>query len=194
MENVYRWRGDLPCGGVTRFDAPATGHPPAPLDPAACAAPVAVAKQGKVKSAARLRSKLLEVLVSGNPAASGSVIVTLQASGGPAYELAARGAPPARGYLVYTLLENVSNAPVTGIAPRGLLGRGAVHGEVPHRAHPASQRLGPQAWPSKPSRSAADSLPDSAGHSTPLTGFWPAFRNTSPIQLTLSQPSSSSQM
>jgi hypothetical protein len=79
----------------------------------------AVAKQGYVTSAARLKSKLLEVLVSDNPAASGSVIVTLQASGGPAYELAARGAPPVHGYLVYTLLENVSGAQVTGIAPGG---------------------------------------------------------------------------
>ncbi|HJY95393.1 MAG TPA: hypothetical protein VJ371_10575, partial [Streptosporangiaceae bacterium] len=46
-------------------------------------------------------------------------IVTLQASGGPAYELAARGGPPVHGYLVYTLLENVSGAQVTGIAPGG---------------------------------------------------------------------------
>ena len=83
------------------------------------AALVAVAKQGYVTSAARLKSKLLEVLVSDNPAASGSVIVTLQTSGGPAYELAARGAPPVHGYLVYTLLENVSSARVTGIAPGG---------------------------------------------------------------------------
>ena len=83
------------------------------------AALAAVAKQGYVTSAARLKSKLLEVLVSDNPAASGSVIVTLQASGGPAYELAARGAPPVHGYLVYTLLENVSGARVTGIAPGG---------------------------------------------------------------------------
>ena len=44
------------------------------------AALVAVAKQGYVTSAVRLKSKLLEVLVSDNPAASGSVIVTLQAS------------------------------------------------------------------------------------------------------------------
>jgi hypothetical protein len=33
--------------------------------------------------------------------------------------LAARGAPPVHGYLVDTLLENVSGAPVTGIAPGG---------------------------------------------------------------------------
>ena len=83
------------------------------------AALAAVAKQGYVTSAERLKSKVLEVLVSDNPAAGGSVIVTLQASGGPAYELAARGAPPVHGYLVYTLLENVSGARVTGIAPGG---------------------------------------------------------------------------
>jgi hypothetical protein len=119
MENMCRWHGDLPIQAVTRLDAPATGHPPAPPDQAAYAALVTVAKQGYVTSAARLKSKLLEVLVSDNPAASGSAIVTLQASGGPAYELAARGAPPVRGYLVYTLLENVSGALVTGIAPGG---------------------------------------------------------------------------
>jgi hypothetical protein len=83
------------------------------------AALAAVAKQGYAASAARLKSKLLEVLVSDNPAASGSVVVTLQTSGGPAYELAARGGPPVHGYLVYTLLENVSGARVTGIAPGG---------------------------------------------------------------------------
>jgi hypothetical protein len=79
----------------------------------------AVAKQGYVKSAAHLKSMLLEVLVSDNPAANGSVIVTLQASGGPVYEQFARGAPPVSGYLVYTGLENVSNARVTGVALGG---------------------------------------------------------------------------
>lgn len=79
----------------------------------------AVAKQGYVTSAAHLRSTLLEVLVSDNPAASGSVIVTLQADGGPAYDLAARGAPPVSAYLVYTVLENVVNARVTGVAVGG---------------------------------------------------------------------------
>ncbi|MGH3189545.1 MAG: hypothetical protein ACRDPY_42285 [Streptosporangiaceae bacterium] len=83
------------------------------------AALAAVAKQGYGTPAARLKSKLLEVLVSDNPAASGSVIVTLQASGGPAYEQLARGAPPVHGYLVYTVLENVSGAQVTGVAPGG---------------------------------------------------------------------------
>jgi hypothetical protein len=87
--------------------------------PLITAALVAVARQGYVTSAARLKSELLEVLVSDNPAASGSVIVTLQTSGGPAYELAARGAPPVHGYLVYTLLEDLSGARVTGIAPGG---------------------------------------------------------------------------
>jgi hypothetical protein len=45
------------------------------------AALVAVAKQGYVTSAVRLKSKLLEVLVSDNPAASGSVIVTCRPVG-----------------------------------------------------------------------------------------------------------------
>jgi hypothetical protein len=87
--------------------------------PLITAALAAVARQGYVTSAARLRSELQEVLVSDNPAASGSVIVTLQTSGGPAYEQSARGAPPVHGYLVYTLLENVSGARVTGAAPGG---------------------------------------------------------------------------
>ncbi len=87
--------------------------------PLVTAALAAVAKQGYVTSAATLKSKLLEVLVSDNPAANGSVVVTLQAEGGPAYEQAARGAPPVHGYLVYTVLENVSDARVTGIAPGG---------------------------------------------------------------------------
>ncbi len=102
--------------------------------PLITAALAAVARQGYVTSAARLKVELLEVLVSDNPAASGSVIVTLQATGGPAYELSARGAPPVHGYLVYTLLENLSGARVTGIAPGGF---GA---EAPSMVH---CRIGP---------------------------------------------------
>ena len=71
------------------------------------AALAAVARQGYVTSAARLRSALLEVLVSGNPAADGSVIVTLRTSGGPAYELPAKGAPPVHGYLAEGSLQRV---------------------------------------------------------------------------------------
>jgi hypothetical protein len=87
--------------------------------PLITAALAAVAGKGYVTSAAHLKSKLLEVLVSDNPAASGSVIVTLQANGGPAYEQIARGAPPVHTYLVYTALENVSGAQVTGVAVGG---------------------------------------------------------------------------
>jgi hypothetical protein len=87
--------------------------------PLITAALAAVARLGYVTSAAHLRSTLLEVFVSDNPAASGSVIVTLQADGGPAYELAARGAPPVSAYLVYTVLENLFNARVTGVAVGG---------------------------------------------------------------------------
>lgn len=79
----------------------------------------AVARQGYVTSAAHLKSKLLEILVSDNPAANGSVIVTLQAEGGPSYEQIARGAPPVSAYLVYTVLESVSDAGVTGVALGG---------------------------------------------------------------------------
>jgi hypothetical protein len=82
------------------------------------AALAAVAKQGYVTSAAQLKSKLLEILVSDNPAANGSIIVTLHAEGGPIYQ-SANGAPPAGVYLVYTALENVSNAHVTGVALGG---------------------------------------------------------------------------
>ena len=82
------------------------------------AAVAAVARQGYVASAAHLGSALLEVLVSDNPAAKGSVIVTLQTRGGPAYELPAKG-PPVHGYLVYTVLENLSHTQVTGVAPGG---------------------------------------------------------------------------
>ena len=49
------------------------------------------------------------------------------------------------GYLVYTLLENVSGARLTGIAPGGLRGRSAVHGEVPHRPAPPASVYGPAA-------------------------------------------------
>jgi hypothetical protein len=87
--------------------------------PLITAALAAVARRGYVTSAAHLKSKLLEILVSGNPAANGSVIVTLQAEGGPAYEQIARGAPPVSGYLVYTVLETVSDARVTGVAVGG---------------------------------------------------------------------------
>jgi hypothetical protein len=87
--------------------------------PLITAALAAVARQGYVRSAAHLKSTLLEVLVSDNPAASGSVIITLQAEGGPAYEQIARGAPPVSAYLVYTVLENASNARVTGVAAGG---------------------------------------------------------------------------
>jgi hypothetical protein len=87
--------------------------------PFIAAAVAAVAKQGYVMSAAQLKSKLLEILVSDNPAANGSVIVTLQAEGGPAYEQIAKGAPPVSSYLVYTVLENVSGARVTGVAVGG---------------------------------------------------------------------------
>lgn len=87
--------------------------------PPITAALAAAAKHGYVTSAARLKSKLLEVLVSDNPAANGSVIVTLQADGGPGYKMSASGGPPVSGYLVYTVLENVSNAQVTGVAAGG---------------------------------------------------------------------------
>ena len=88
--------------------------------PLISAALAAVAKHGYAISAARLRSVLLEVLVSDNPAAAnGSVVVTLQANGGPAYEQVAKGAPPVHSYLVYTVLENASNARVTGVAAGG---------------------------------------------------------------------------
>ena len=87
--------------------------------PLITAALAAAAKHGYVTSAARLKSTLLEVLVSDNPAANGSVIITLQAEGGPAYEQIARGAPLVSGYLVYTVLENVSNAQATGVAVGG---------------------------------------------------------------------------
>jgi hypothetical protein len=87
--------------------------------PLITAALAAVAKEGFATSAAHLKSRLLEVMVSDNPAADGSVIVTLQAEGGPAYEQIARGAPPVSAYLVYTVLENVSNGRVTGVAVGG---------------------------------------------------------------------------
>jgi hypothetical protein len=102
--------------------------------PLITAALAAAAKHGYVTSAARLKSTLLEVLVSDNPAANGSVIVTLQADGGPGYEMSAGGGPPIYGYLVYTVLENVSNAQVTGMAVGGF---GA---EVPFMA---KCRIGP---------------------------------------------------
>lgn len=82
------------------------------------AALAAVAQRGYARSAVRLRSTLLEVLVTDNPAAVGSVIVTLQTSRGPAYEIAASG-PLVHGYLVYTVLENLAGARVTGVAPGG---------------------------------------------------------------------------
>ena len=87
--------------------------------PLISAALAAVASHGYVTSAVHLRSRLLEVLVSDNPAAAGSVVVTLQADGGPAYEMSATGGPPVHGYLVYTALENVSGARVTGVAVGG---------------------------------------------------------------------------
>jgi hypothetical protein len=87
--------------------------------PLITAALAAAARHGYVTPAARLKSKLLEVLVSDNPAANGSVIVTLQADGGPGYKMSASGGPPVSGYLVYTVLENVSNAQVTGVAAGG---------------------------------------------------------------------------
>lgn len=87
--------------------------------PLITAALAAVARHGYVTSAVHLRSTLLEVLISDNPAAAGSVIVTLQADGGPAYEMDAKGGPPVHGYLVYTVLENVSGARATGAAVGG---------------------------------------------------------------------------
>lgn len=87
--------------------------------PLITAALAAAARRGYVPSAAHLRSELLEVFVSDNPAAAGSVIVTLQASGGPGYEIPARGGPPIYGYLAYTVLENMSNAQVTGVTVGG---------------------------------------------------------------------------
>lgn len=83
------------------------------------AALAAVANKGYATSAAHLRSALLEAFVSDNPAAKGSVIVTLQTSGGPAYEMPAKGGPPVHGYLVYTVLESLPPTQVTAVAPGG---------------------------------------------------------------------------
>jgi hypothetical protein len=123
------------------------------------AALAAAAKQGYVTSAAGLRSNLMEVLVSGNPAANGSVIVTLQARGGPAYELPAKGGPPVHGYLVYTVLENISNAQVTGVAPGGFGAEAPLMVKCRIGPAPPASVYGPAAAASTPSSSAAKRCP-----------------------------------
>lgn len=113
--------------------------------PIISAALAAVASHGYTTSAAHLRSTLLEVLVSDNPAANGSVIVTLQTSGGPAYEMPAKGGPPVHGYLAYTVLENLSHSQVTGVAPGGFGAEAALMVKCRLGPAPPASAAGPAA-------------------------------------------------
>jgi hypothetical protein len=82
------------------------------------AAVAAVARDGYVTSAARLRSELQEVLISDNPVARGSVIVTLMVTG-RAYTPMAKGAPTLHRTASYTAIMSASGAHVTGAAEGG---------------------------------------------------------------------------
>jgi hypothetical protein len=78
----------------------------------------AIARHGYVTSASRLRSELQEVLISDNPAAQGSLIVTLMITG-RAYKPAAKGAPTLHRTQSYTAIMSTSGGHVTAVAAGG---------------------------------------------------------------------------
>jgi hypothetical protein len=81
------------------------------------AAEAAVARNGYIASAARLRSELQEVLISDNPVAPHSVIVTLLVPG-RAYRPIAN-APVLHHLKAYTVIENDSTDHITAVAGGG---------------------------------------------------------------------------
>jgi hypothetical protein len=84
----------------------------------------AVVRAGYFTSAGSVRSQLQMVLVSDDPAARGSIIVTLMFTG-PVHPVnAPKGVkvgphPPLHGTISYTVLEHQAGAKVTGVARGG---------------------------------------------------------------------------
>jgi hypothetical protein len=84
----------------------------------------AAVQAGYFKSASSVRSQLQMVLVSDDPAARGSVIVTLMFTGPVHPVTAPKGVrvgphPPLHGTISYTVLEQEAGAKVTGVARGG---------------------------------------------------------------------------
>jgi len=80
----------------------------------------AVAQQGYVSSAATLRSELQQVLVSDNPAAADSVIVTLLVTGAVVPNPPGASGPVVHSLDAYTVIVQQSTGQPTGVARGGL--------------------------------------------------------------------------
>jgi hypothetical protein len=84
------------------------------------AAIAAVAQQGYVSSAATLTSELQEVLISDNPAAADSVIVTLLVPGAVVPNPPGASGPVVHSLDAYTVIVQQSTGQPTGVARGGL--------------------------------------------------------------------------